>query len=177
MNNPEDLAHTKLNIENESFRKISDNILPPKLMQVFGKIDSAPLIIAIYKESDVWKIVPLKPNDEQINHPPNNQIIGIPTFEGYEFSSAEDIIRCEGFQKCTKVFLKKKSTIISSYNIGEFEKLLKKFGFFSTHKSHLINLSCISKYNKDGTLTLCDNSTVPVSRRRKRIFLEQFAHI
>ncbi len=104
-------------------------------------------------------------------------LIGIPTIDGYEFLVVKDIIRCEGLQKCTRVITKDRSDIISSYNIGEFKKKLEDFGFFSPHKSHLISLSKVRKYHKEGTITLSDQSTVPVSRRRKTDFLNQLNHL
>ena len=103
--------------------------------------------------------------------------IGIPTMEGFEFISVKEIIRCEGYQKCTRVITDKKTNIVSSYNIGEFRKLLESYGFFAPHKSHLINLKKVRRYNKEGTITMLDNSFVPVSRRRKQEFLMSLPHL
>ncbi len=105
-----------------------------------------------------------------------NQTIGIPTMDGFELFSACEIIRCEGFQKCTRIVTTTKTDIISSYNIGEFKKLLEPFGFFTTHKSHLINLAFVKHYLREGTIILKDNSSVPVAKRRKSIFLKQVIH-
>lgn len=102
--------------------------------------------------------------------------IGIPTMYGLEFVRLHDIIRCEGLQKCTKV-VTSKNNIISSYNIGEFIKLLEPYGFFATHKSHLINLSKIQKYLKEGAIVMEDTSSVPLARRRKQNFLDQLEKI
>lgn len=106
-----------------------------------------------------------------------NKKIGIPTMYGLEFLKLDEIIRCEGLQKCTKVVNSEGQNIISSYNIGEFLKLLQPFGFFAVHKSHLINLSKIKKYMKEGTITMDDNSVVPIARRRKQEFLDQLSKI
>lgn len=97
---------------------------------------------------------------------PQKEIIGIPTIEGYEFIAVKKIIRCEGLQKCTRVVTVEKSNIVSSYNLGEFKKILEPFGFFLPHRSFLINLKHIKKYQKEGTITMSDNSSVPVARRR-----------
>lgn len=105
-----------------------------------------------------------------------NQSIGIPTMEGFVFFSTCEIIRCEGLQKCTRIVTTTKTDIISSYNIGEFKKLLEPYGFFATHKSHLINLSFVKHYKREGSIILKDNSRVPVSKRRKSIFLKQVIH-
>ncbi|MEE9438319.1 MAG: LytTR family DNA-binding domain-containing protein [Saprospiraceae bacterium] len=97
--------------------------------------------------------------------------VAIPGANSYEFVKIADIIRCEGWQKYTKIILSNGSVIVSSYNIGVFRDMLDNYDFFSTHKSHLINNNHISKYTKDGTLQLSDGSTVPVARRRKDEFM------
>lgn len=104
-------------------------------------------------------------------------LLGIPTMEGFEFISIDDIIRCEGLQKCTRVITKDRSDIISSYNLGEFRKLLEPQGFYSPHKSHLINLKYIRKYHKEGNIMLVNNTYVPVAKRKKKEFLNQVRHI
>jgi DNA-binding LytR/AlgR family response regulator len=103
-------------------------------------------------------------------------IVGIPTLEGIEFLKTEEIIRCEGLQRLTKVFTTG-ATIISSYNIGEFGKLLCSSGFFAPHKSHLINLQYLRRYNVDGTISLRDGACVPLARRRKEAFLKWVRHL
>lgn len=106
-----------------------------------------------------------------------NNRIGIPTETGLEFLPTKDIVRCEGFQKYTKVITTSKKDILSSYNIGEFRKLLEGYGFFATHRSHLINLQHIQRYDKEGTVTMVDQSHVPVSRRKKQEFLDRMTRV
>ncbi|MCB0805719.1 MAG: LytTR family transcriptional regulator, partial [Bacteroidales bacterium] len=106
-----------------------------------------------------------------LNSPADNDMIGIPTIEGFEFIPIQEIIRCEGLQKCTRVITVDRSDIISSYNLGEFRKMLEPHGFYSPHKSHLINLKFIRKYHKEGNIMLINNSYVPVAKRKKKEFL------
>ena len=103
--------------------------------------------------------------------------IGIPTEEGLDFVSFEEIIRCEGFAKYTKVILKSGKVLLSSYNIGEFRRLLENYNFYACHKSHLINLLHIKKYMKEGSILMEDDSYVPVSKRRKAEFLKVLTRI
>ncbi len=107
----------------------------------------------------------------------DSKMIGIPTIEGFEFIPINDIIRCEGMQKCTRVITKEKTDIISSYNLGVFRKKLEYCGFYSPHKSHLINLNLIRKYHKEGTILMINGTWVPVSKRRKKDFLNHLRHI
>lgn len=106
-----------------------------------------------------------------------NEVIGIPTLEGYEFIPVKKIIRCEGMQKCTRVITTEKTDLISSYSLGEFIKRLEPFGFYSPHKSHLINLSMVRKYHKEGSIYMKNGTWIPVSKRRKKDFLNHTQHI
>lgn len=103
--------------------------------------------------------------------------IGIPTEAGLEFVPTDEIVRCEGYQKYTKVYTLHQKEMLSSYNIGEFRKLLEGYGFFTTHKSHFINLSHIQRYDKEGTVVMVDGSNVPLSRRKKQEFLDLLTRI
>ena len=105
------------------------------------------------------------------------ELLGIPTMDGFDYVRMCDIIRCEGLQRCTKIVLINKKPIISSYNLGEFSKLLNAYGFFSPHRSHLINLRYVRKYRKEGSITMVSGCNVPVSRRRKAEFIELLLHI
>ncbi len=102
-----------------------------------------------------------------------NTKVAIPGANAYEFVKVADIIRCEGWQKYTKIHLADGEVIVSSYNLGVFRDMLESYDFFSTHKSHLINNSHIRRYLKDGTIIFSDGSNAPVARRRKEEFMEQ----
>ena len=101
-----------------------------------------------------------------------NNRISIPTSEGLEFIPVKEIIRCEGVQGCTKIVIKGRKSIISSYNIGQYRRLLKNYKFYAPHKSHLIHLLHIQSYKKEGTIVMSDEATIPLARGRKNEFLE-----
>ncbi|NNE29740.1 MAG: response regulator transcription factor [Saprospiraceae bacterium] len=98
--------------------------------------------------------------------------IAVPGSQSYEFVTVSNLIRCEGWQKYTRLHLKGGDQIISSYSIGRFRDLLAPYGFYSCHKSHLINTQHITKYLKSGKVIMSDEAEVPVSRRRKEQFQE-----
>lgn len=108
---------------------------------------------------------------------PHTKLIGIPTIEGIDFLHVHEIVRCEGLQKCTRIVSTRKNTLISSYNIGEFRKLLEEYGFFPCHKSHLINLMHVRKYTREGFVFLSDNAAVPLARRKRLEFLHLLKHL
>jgi len=64
--------------------------------------------------------------------------------------------------------------ILVSRNLKEYEDMLDGFGFYRIHQSNLINLKYIDHYSKvdGGTVVMKDNSSLPVSRRKKESFLK-----
>lgn len=97
----------------------------------------------------------------------------VPCAEYYKFINVDDIIRLEAMQNYTRIYLKDEKPILSSYNIGIYVSQLNKSQFYNCHKSHLINKKLINRYFKDGYVEMCDNSKIPVSRRRKAKFVEE----
>ena len=115
--------------------------------------------------------------DRMLKRLPKDSLIGIPTMDGFDFLLVNEIIRCEGLQRCTRIVTKTKTNIVSSYNLGVFRKLLEPYGFFTVHKSYLINLSYVKKYKREGLIIMTDGDAVPISRRRKSEFLESMPHL
>ncbi len=112
--------------------------------------------------------------DKIIERQANPGIVGIPTDNGIEFLPACEIVRCEGLNKYTKIVTAHPCPLVSSYNIGEFAKLLQAYGFFAPHKSHLVNLRCIRRLTLENQIILHDGSQVPLSRRRRLDFISRF---
>ena len=54
-----------------------------------------------------------------------------------------------------------------------YHKLFDESVFHRIHGSHLINLKHIVKYYKEGTVEMSDGSTVFVSARKKKGFLDK----
>lgn len=120
------------------------------------------------------------PTDTSIDQAPalpHTRLIGIPTMEGIDFLYVHEIIRCEGLQKCTRVLTMRRKSLLSSYNIGEFKKLLDTYGFFLCHKSHLINLMHVKRVTREGFIFLSDAEAVPLARRKRLEFLQQLKHL
>lgn len=106
-----------------------------------------------------------------------NSKISIPGVDTYDFIKVSEIIRCEGWQKYTKIYLIDGKSLTSSYNIGVYKDMLSAYKFYSCHKSHLINTEHISKYQKDGIIVMADGSMVPVARRKKDEFLRDILKV
>lgn len=100
---------------------------------------------------------------------PNLKIV-VPGSKTLDFILLEDIVRCEGLQNYTRIFLLDGRSIVSSSNIGVFKSVLSQKDFISTHKSHLVNINHIKRYHKAGRLEMVDKSFIPVARRKKEEF-------
>ncbi len=156
-------------IEAIKFCAIGYVVKPIQSEDLYEAVKNAKNRIAIKEENYLNKQLItnlLNPKDQQNK-------ISIPMMESLEIVAVKDIIRCEGMERCTKIVLNNSKYLVSSYNLGEFKKLLEKYGFFTCHRSHLINLTHVVRYNKEGVITLSDQSSVPLSRRSKTAFLER----
>lgn len=103
--------------------------------------------------------------------------ICIPVSTGLIFLQVNDIIRCESNINYTTLYTNDKKKIVAAKTLKEFEEMLADSNFCRVHNSHLVNLACISSYNKGkgggGSITLFDGSEVEVSTRRKDEFLKR----
>lgn len=107
----------------------------------------------------------------------NDQVekIGVPTQDGFIFLAPDEVIRCEGYNAYTKLYLGDGTHIISSYNLAQFRKILPEDYFFQVHKSHIISLNKVRKYNSKDSLVEMDNGdSIPVSRKVKTNFIGHF---
>jgi len=98
----------------------------------------------------------------------------IPFEDGLIFSEYHKIIRLEGENGYTRIFFNDGTNVLSAYSIGYFYEMLNKTVFFQCHKSHIINLNCITRYLNEGMIELNGKETVPLSRTKKAEFLAVF---
>jgi two-component system LytT family response regulator len=90
-----------------------------------------------------------------------------------------DISYCEADISYTNFYLADGQKILVSRTLREFEDMLKEFGFFRVHKSFLVNLFAISKFEKadGGYLVMENNDRVPVATRKKEELMGLFERI
>ncbi len=101
--------------------------------------------------------------------------IALPVADGLWFVDTTDIVYLEADGAYTEVWLRNGSKILVSKKIKFFEDVLdKRPNFFRSHRSYLVNINFIKKYNKsDNALTLDNGKTVVISRDRKSEFENQ----
>ena len=98
--------------------------------------------------------------------------ISIPTHEGYIFLKVSEIIRCQSNVNYTHIYTVDQKKYTVAKTLKYFEELLSSYGFFRIHNSHIINMSYIKAYSKNGYVTLSDNFKLEVSVRRKEAFVK-----
>ena len=101
------------------------------------------------------------------------------TSETVYLVKVSDISYCESDLSYTQFYLADGQKILVSKTLREFDDMLKEFGFFRVHKSFLVNLFAISRFEKadGGYLVMGNKDRVPVASRKRDQLLEMFDRI
>jgi len=100
--------------------------------------------------------------------------IALPTQTGYELIKLNSILYCKSDSNYCIVYCVDGKEYLISKTLKYVEELIIEDYFIRTHKSYLVNLNYVVKYDKGDELkiTLSNGEQVPVSVRKK----EQFLH-
>lgn len=109
-------------------------------------------------------------------HSGNAVKIGVPNLKGVDYLNADDILYFESVNKYTKIITKGHS-ITSSYNLGEFKKVVDESIFFQVHRSYIVNLFYVKRYEAPGTITMEDNMQIPIAKAARNDFMVMFSKI
>jgi len=104
------------------------------------------------------------------------QRLMVPSQAGNHILEISDIIRCMAEVNYTRIFIRGRSPILVAITLKTFAIALKDHGFVRVHKSHIINLSRLDKYQKNtygGVLTMSDGSVVPLSKAARNEFQDK----
>ena len=102
----------------------------------------------------------------------NFDYLAIASLDKIDFIKKEDVMFCMADGKYTTFFLLGGRKIVSSKNLGEYEKILDNSCFYRVHHGYIINIRyLISIIKKDGVYCeLANKITIPVSKRRQESF-------
>ncbi len=94
--------------------------------------------------------------------------IAIPSNTGVHYFEYDNIIRCVAENNYTHIYTSTCSLLVAK-TLKKMESLLPYPLYIRTHKSYIVNLNHIIKYNKSkgGFLVLSDEFEVPIAQRRK----------
>jgi two-component system LytT family response regulator len=106
----------------------------------------------------------------------NNKIL-LPTLGGYNIIEVSEITYCKSESNYTRFNFVDGKNLLVSKTLKEFEPILLDNNFFRIHRSFIINLNCIAKYNKGkgGEVVMKDGAILEVSREKKDEFLKLFS--
>lgn len=104
---------------------------------------------------------------------PEKQQVILPTMEGFEVVKMEHIVRLRGNGNFTDLYLSDGDKKMACRFLKHFDEILP-LPFLRVHKSHIVNLNFVQRYNKGGFLTLYDNTEIEVSSTYKDAFMKNF---
>lgn len=98
--------------------------------------------------------------------------IALPVAEGLLFVETNHLQTLSADGSYTQVTLHNNSRLVISKKLGYFEEILSsRSNFFRIHRSHIINLNYVKKYNRFDHTLLMDNGTLlPIAKDRKADF-------
>ena len=101
------------------------------------------------------------------------------TFDNIHLVKLQDILYCECQDNYTNFYLLNGKKILVSNTLKEYDEMLSEFGFFRIHKSYLINLIHIDRFEKaeGGVIVLENEIKLPVASRKKEQLLEMIQRI
>lgn len=97
-----------------------------------------------------------------------NQKIILKEAERVKLIPVRDVLYCKAEGSYTSFFLMDKTSITTSINLKEYERMLGSYGFYRVHHSYLVSLLHIKSIEKqDGTILLSNDIAVPLSLRKR----------
>lgn len=162
--------------ENHAIKAFKNNALdyilkPVSGVELFNALEKAKNIVS---EKAIINKNTEKPKS-------NTTRMVVPTLTGYEFINIEDIIRLEADSSYTKILISNKMVLVSK-TLREFEFIIDFGYFFRAHRSHIINIQKIVKFDKgSSSLKMYDEAEIPISRSNLSKFRDllssNFIHI
>jgi two-component system, LytTR family, response regulator len=104
----------------------------------------------------------------------NHQKIIIKTHDNIYLVPVQDILYCQSDNNYTRFHLSDHKQIMVSATLKEYEDLLSDSGFFRIHKSYLINMKRIRRFERaeGGSVVLEGDIKIPVASRKREELLD-----
>lgn len=134
-------------------------------------------VLEIDTEANQQKITAFLSNIENLSQKPKKLVLN--TSDNIYVINIEDIVRCQSENNYTTFFLNNNKKIIMSKTLKEYDNLLSENDFVRIHRSHLININYIERFDKKntGSVFMKDNSIVPVSVRKKERLIQMLNNL
>ena len=119
------------------------------------------------------RIIPLRAQPKNLFN--SNQYLVIKVGTDTVLIKHGNITFCQADGNYTKIFTLNKGSYYCCLTLKEVESRLNSPVFFRTHQTYLINTTCIEVITHANTVLLNDNTSVPISRRRRSELLSLFS--
>jgi two-component system LytT family response regulator len=101
----------------------------------------------------------------------------VSTFDTYHIINPSDILYCQADGAYTRFFLLNGDSHFASNNLGHYQDTLAPQTFYRIHKSNIVNLNHIKKYDKQNRqITLTTGTTLDVADREKKALLDKLSN-
>jgi len=107
--------------------------------------------------------------------PHKNDKIGIPNRNGVDYVNVSDILYLESVNKCTRIVTATKD-YTSLSPLLKFNTLTDTHDFMQVHRSFIVNLNCILRYESSGLIIMSNKRDIPLARTFKNDFLLRFSN-
>jgi two-component system LytT family response regulator len=100
----------------------------------------------------------------------------LPDMDGFQVIPLADILYLEGAGNYSKIYMLNDESLLSSHNVGYYEDYLLNEGFFRISRSHIINLSHVSRISRKegGFVVLNNNIELSLASNRKDDLRKRF---
>lgn len=113
---------------------------------------------------------------QDVQHRSNINKIGIPDNESIVYYNISDIIYLESVNRYTQVVTTDQN-ITSSYSLGTYKKTLLQSNFLVVHRSFIINLEHVVRFDANNFVIMSNGKEIPVSKSSKTDFLNKLKKI
>lgn len=105
--------------------------------------------------------------------------IVLKTLENIHLVNLHDIIHCASDGCYTYIYTAPGDRIMISKTLREFDDMFSDCGFYRVHKSYLINVSHIKRFEKQdgGYIILTNDHRIPVASRKREELMELFERL
>lgn len=101
--------------------------------------------------------------------------IALPQLGGMNFLDVNDIVSLQADSNYTIIHKHDMQKMVVTKTLKDFEDILDGNQFIRIHKSHIVNLKCITEYNTTdgGIVKMSDGNVWSISRRQLDLFLDK----
>jgi len=165
-------AHSDYAIQAFKFSAVDFILKPIISTELFRALDKA-------EKSIGFEDLNLKVNSLLANLNPENKKkkLILKSIDSILSVDISEIFYCESDGgSYTRFYLSDDRKFLVSRPLKEYDSLLWTYGFFRVHKSYLVNMNKITRYEKQdgGSVILNNQKEIPVSHRKREQFLERF---